>query len=138
MATSIRASSISKRPEALATPLRPPAQRERERSHLSGHRPPPGEGDTARRVRDPAAAAGRFRRNRVAMAGLAILVVMAGAAALAGVFLPYGPDAADLTLALHGPTWAHPFGTDELGRDILTRVVYGGRLSLADHPVAQG
>ncbi len=64
------------------------------------------------------------------MAGLAVLAVMVASAALAGVILPYNPDTADLGAVLHGPSLAHPFGTDQLGRDILTRVVYGGRISL--------
>lgn len=55
---------------------------------------------------------------------------MLTAAALAGAILPYDPDAADLNGVLQPPTPAHPFGTDQLGRDILTRVVYGGRISL--------
>ncbi|HLW60175.1 MAG TPA: ABC transporter permease [bacterium] len=90
---------------------------------------------TARAARDrsfshPLEVIGRLGRNRIALAGLVILVVMLGASALAGVILPYGPDTADLTATLHPPTWAHPFGTDQLGRDIMTRVVYGGRISL--------
>ncbi len=78
----------------------------------------------------PLAVIGRFARSRTAVAGLAILMVMLASAALAGVILPYNPDTADLTSTLHTPTLAHPFGTDQLGRDILTRVVYGGRISL--------
>jgi ABC-type dipeptide/oligopeptide/nickel transport system permease subunit len=90
---------------------------------------------TAKRVRErafshPLAVIGRLGRSRTAVAGLAILLLMLAAAALAGVILPYNPDTADLTATLHAPTLAHPFGTDQLGRDILTRVVYGGRISL--------
>ena len=72
------------------------------------------------------------------MAGLAVLVVMLAGAALAGVVLPYNPDTADLNATLHEPTSAHPFGTDQLGRDILTRVVYGGRISLVIGAMAVG
>lgn len=72
------------------------------------------------------------------MAGLAVLVVMLAGAALAGVVLPYNPDTADLNATLHAPTSAHPFGTDQLGRDILTRVVYGGRISLVIGAMAVG
>ena len=43
---------------------------------------------------------------------------------------PYDPDALDMTARLHGPSAAHWFGTDDLGRDYLTRVLYGGRISL--------
>jgi peptide/nickel transport system permease protein len=78
----------------------------------------------------PLAVLGRFRRSRTAVAGLVVLMAMFASAALAGVILPYNPDAADLTATLHTPTPTHLFGTDQLGRDILTRVVYGGRISL--------
>jgi peptide/nickel transport system permease protein len=69
-------------------------------------------------------------RNRGARAGLLIVGLMAGSA-VAADWLPLGhplrmvPDA-----RLRGPSWAHPFGADAFGRDLLARVVYGGRLSL--------
>ncbi len=90
---------------------------------------------TAERPRDlafrhPLAVLARLRRNKIGMAGLAVLLVMLGAAALGGVILPYDPNIADLDAVLSPPSLAHPFGTDQLGRDILTRVVYGGRISL--------
>ena len=54
------------------------------------------------------------------------------AAAVAGpLLLPHDPTAQDLALRLQGPTLAHPFGLDELGRDMLTRVLAGARVSLA-------
>ena len=80
--------------------------------------------------RHPLAVLARLRRNKAGMAGLGVVLVMLGAAALAGVILPYEPSLADLTAVLSAPSLAHPFGTDQLGRDILTRVVYGGRISL--------
>ena len=80
--------------------------------------------------RHPLAVLARLRRNKTGMAGLGVLLVMLGAAALAGVILPYDPSVADLNAVLSAPSLAHPFGTDQLGRDILTRVVYGGRISL--------
>ena len=83
-----------------------------------------------RTFRSPRAIAARLRRNRIGMAGTVVLLVMLAAAALAGVILPYDPNAADLNAVLAGPTLAHPFGTDNLGRDIFTRVIYGGRISL--------
>jgi peptide/nickel transport system permease protein len=86
----------------------------------------------------PLAVVGRFGRSRTAVAGLIVLVVMLVAAALAGVVLPYNPDTADLNATLHTPTLAHLFGTDQLGRDILTRVVYGGRISLVIGAMAVG
>ena len=86
----------------------------------------------------PLAVLGRFGRSRTAVAGLIVLVVMLAGAALAGVVLPYNPDTADLNATLHTPTLAHLFGTDQLGRDILTRVVYGGRISLVIGALAVG
>jgi ABC-type dipeptide/oligopeptide/nickel transport system permease subunit len=86
----------------------------------------------------PLAVIGRFSRSRTAVAGLTVLVVMLAGAALAGVVLPYNPDTADLNATLHTPTLAHLFGTDQLGRDILTRVVYGGRISLVIGAMAVG
>jgi peptide/nickel transport system permease protein len=80
--------------------------------------------------RHPAAVLRPFARSRSAVAGLAVLGVMVVSAALTGVVAPYNPDTADLTATLQRPTPAHLFGTDQLGRDILTRVVYGGRVSL--------
>ncbi len=86
----------------------------------------------------PLAVIGRFGRNRTAVAGFCVLMVMLASAAFAGVILPYDPDTADLNATLHTPTAAHPFGTDQLGRDILTRVVYGGRISLVIGVLAVG
>jgi len=86
----------------------------------------------------PLAVISRFSRSRTAVAGLTVLVVMLTGAALAGVVLPYNPDTADLNATLHTPTLAHLFGTDQLGRDILTRVVYGGRISLVIGAMAVG
>jgi len=83
-----------------------------------------------RSFRHPLEILERFGRNRIAAAGLVTLLVMLAASALAGVILPYDPDAANLDLTLRPPTPAHLLGTDQLGRDILTRVVYGGRISL--------
>ena len=71
-----------------------------------------------------------FRRNPAAMAGLAVAVLLVGAAILAPVIAPLDPAAQDLAhrLAPAGPV--HWLGTDELGRDIYSRVIYGGRITL--------
>lgn len=63
---------------------------------------------------------------------VSIFVIMLATAAIAGAhFLtPAGPNAQDVAHRLLSPSWAHPFGTDELGRDVFTRVLYGGRISL--------
>jgi peptide/nickel transport system permease protein len=76
----------------------------------------------------------RWRRPRVTAAAAAVLLVLAAAAVLAPVIAPGSPDPvltpAVLAEARQPPSWAHPFGTDELGRDQLTRVLYGLRVSL--------
>lgn len=71
----------------------------------------------------------RFRRHPGAMAGMLILVLLA-VAVLAASLSPYDPDASSLGERLQPPSWRHPMGTDALGRDLLTRVLYGGRISL--------
>ncbi|HEY6431965.1 MAG TPA: ABC transporter permease subunit [Acetobacteraceae bacterium] len=72
----------------------------------------------------------RFRRKRVALgAGLVVLLIVL-AAVLAPWIAPYSPSAPDYQNVLAGPSWAHPFGTDAYGRDILSRVIWGGQISL--------
>ena len=77
-----------------------------------------------------APAARRFRRNRGAVIGLALVALLVVVAVLAPVLAPYAPDAQDLRARLRPPGRAHLFGTDEFGRDILSRVLYGARISL--------
>jgi len=77
-----------------------------------------------------APAARRFRRNRGAVIGLALVALLVVVAVLAPVLAPYAPDAQDLRARLRPPSRAHLFGTDEFGRDILSRVLYGARISL--------
>ncbi len=72
----------------------------------------------------------RFRRHPGAMAGSVILTILILAVLLAGL-LPYDPEISDIANRYQPPSWSHPFGTDGLGRDILVRVLYGGRVSLS-------
>jgi len=73
----------------------------------------------------------RFRRHRLAAFGAAVLIVMV-LAVLAGPFVYRVPiDEIDFKAKLKGPSWAHPLGTDDLGQDLLARMLYGGRISLA-------
>jgi len=73
----------------------------------------------------------RFRRHRLATFGAAVLIVMV-LAVLAGPFVYRVPiDEIDFKAKLKGPSWAHPLGTDDLGQDLLARMLYGGRISLA-------
>jgi peptide/nickel transport system permease protein len=78
----------------------------------------------------------RFRRHRLAMLGGAVLVVMV-VAVLAGPFVYRVPiDEIDFKAKLKGPSRAHPLGADDLGQDLLARMLYGGRISLAVGVVA--
>ena len=72
----------------------------------------------------------RLSKTRLAPFALAVIVVLILAALLAPVIAPYTPDKPDFGAALEGPSSAHWFGADNLGRDIFTRVVYGSRVSL--------
>ena len=72
----------------------------------------------------------RLARNRAALAGLVILGVIALLAILAPVLSPYEFDAVDFDAISVPPDAHHWFGTDDLGRDLLARTLYGGRISL--------
>lgn len=81
---------------------------------------------------------GRFRQNRFAIAGLIVIVALFVLSLGAGFLTPYHPDAIDAWHVLLPPSSEHWFGTDELGRDVLTRVIYGARVSLKVGFVAVG
>lgn len=77
-----------------------------------------------------AAAIKRLRKNKTAMFGLFIFTLLALSAIFAPLLSPYGYATLDMKNAFQGPSAAHWFGTDDLGRDIFTRILYGGRYSL--------
>src|SRR5215471_3038638 len=70
------------------------------------------------------------RRNRLAAAGMVLVTVFLMFALFAPWIAPQSPSAIDLPSRLEKPSAAHWFGTDELGRDILSRVIYGARISM--------
>lgn len=70
------------------------------------------------------------RRNPLGMCGLGLLIALAVIAALAPLFAPHDPYVSVAGERLLGPSLAHPMGTDNLGRDLLSRIVYGARVSL--------
>jgi peptide/nickel transport system permease protein len=73
----------------------------------------------------------RFRRHRLATFGALVLLFMV-VAVLVGPFVYRVPiDQIDFKAKLQTPSWAHPLGTDDLGQDLLARLLYGGRISLA-------
>ena len=77
-----------------------------------------------------------FLRHRLAMIGALLVIMEVGMAVLAPALAPYEPKKMDFKAVLQGPSAAHPLGTDELGRDMLTRMMYGARLSLTVGTVA--
>jgi peptide/nickel transport system permease protein len=72
----------------------------------------------------------RLVRNQLALAGAVILAVVAFAALFAPYLAPEDPLRMNPTLLLQAPSVQHPFGTDEFGRDILSRVIWGARISV--------
>ncbi|MEW6034348.1 MAG: ABC transporter permease [Chloroflexota bacterium] len=73
----------------------------------------------------------RLRRNRLAVAGTVIILVIALGALLVPFISPYDFAKQNYDAISLGPSWAHPLGTDELGRDVFARLLYGARTSLA-------
>src|SRR5471030_1889223 len=73
----------------------------------------------------------RFRRHRLAVASAVILLAMTLAVLLGPTLWPAAINDIDFTARLEPPSAAHPFGTDDLGQDLLARMLYGGRISLA-------
>jgi peptide/nickel transport system permease protein len=70
------------------------------------------------------------RHNPLATAGAVMVVIFVACALLAPLLAPYDPAFIDLPFRLQGPSAAHWFGTDELGRDVLSRIIYGARISM--------
>ena len=90
----------------------------------------PARGATPRRPARLVAAASRLVRQRLAMIGL-VLVVGETVLALGAPWLaPFNPDAIDARALLASPSLAHPLGADDLGRDLLSRLIYGARISI--------
>ena len=71
----------------------------------------------------------RFRRHPGAMVGAVVLIILILSVTFAGLS-PHDPETSDIKNRYQPPSWTHPFGTDGLGRDILVRVLFGGRVSL--------
>jgi len=72
----------------------------------------------------------RLMRKKVALACIAVIVVMYGSGVLAPLVAPYGYNEQNLTAVKERPSWSHPFGTDRVGRDILTRIIFGLRTTV--------
>jgi peptide/nickel transport system permease protein len=72
----------------------------------------------------------RLRRNYLAMFGLYVIILFLVLSFIGPLFSPYDYYTTDLTVAKQGPSWQHWMGTDTIGRDVLTRILYGGRTAL--------
>lgn len=79
----------------------------------------------------------RLKKNKMAMVCLVVIIALIILAVFAPFFAPYDPNLQDYAAILQKPSAAHPFGTDEYGRDILSRIIYGTRISLSVGILAQ-
>jgi peptide/nickel transport system permease protein len=79
-----------------------------------------------------------IRRNKLAFAGLVIVGVLVVLAVIGPTIAPYDPTDLNVKIRTQGPSLAHPFGTDDRGRDVLSRVLYGARVSLKVGVIAVG
>ncbi len=77
-------------------------------------------------------------RNRLAVAGGILVLLVFVLSIFAPFIAPYNPSKIDIDNILVGPSFAHPLGTDDLGRDVLSRMLWGGRISLEVGFVAVG
>ena len=71
-----------------------------------------------------------IKRKPLGMVSAALILLVVVTAIFANVLAPYDPLATQPEIRLAPPSWAHPFGTDDIGRDVLSRVIYGSRISL--------
>ena len=79
-----------------------------------------------------------FVRNKLAVVGVIIFVLIILFVFLGPAFSPYGRDEMNYMLSMKSPTWSHLLGTDKLGRDYMTRVMFGGRISILVGLLAAG
>jgi peptide/nickel transport system permease protein len=86
---------------------------------------------TALTVRTSPSVWKRFQRHRLAMVGLAILLVLVLLSVFAPLLTRHAPEAIDLSAYRLGPSAEHPLGTDKAGRDVFSRLLYAGRVSLS-------
>jgi peptide/nickel transport system permease protein len=72
-----------------------------------------------------------FKRNTLAVGGLAVILIIFLVAGFASFIAPYDPGKTDVSLKLKAPSAQHVLGTDQLGRDVFSRMLYGSRISLS-------
>jgi peptide/nickel transport system permease protein len=80
----------------------------------------------------------RFFKNKMAVAGSIVVMLLFAVSLLAPWIAPYDPSTIDLKHVLTPPSFGHPLGTDQLGRDVLSRMIWGARISLKVGFVATG
>lgn len=80
----------------------------------------------------------RFKKNRLSVGGAVVVFILIAIASLAPLISPYDPMAIDVHNVLSPPSPEHPFGTDDLGRDVLSRMIWGSRVSLKVGIIAMG
>lgn len=80
----------------------------------------------------------QFRRSRLALPGFVLLMVFVVGGVFAPWLAPYDPNATDLANVMSPPSALHWFGTDELGRDMFSRILYGARISLVEGLLSVG
>src|ERR1700687_4199994 len=73
----------------------------------------------------------KFRRHRMAVASVVILAALTSSVLFGPIVWRVPINESDFTARRAPPSWQHPFGTDDLGQDLLARMLYGGRISLA-------
>lgn len=91
-----------------------------------------------REVSKAAATLRLLLRNRLAVIGLAFIVIWSVLALIAPAIAPYGPNETNTAVKLQAPSAAHWFGTDNFGRDILSRVLYGAQITIWSGLIAVG
>jgi peptide/nickel transport system permease protein len=99
---------------------------------------PPQAAATAQEENPWARAWRRLKRRKGAMAALVVVVILILLAVLAPWIAPYDPTATSFSTVRKPPSWAHWFGTDEVGRDVLSRILFGARASLSAGLVSVG
>jgi oligopeptide transport system permease protein len=72
----------------------------------------------------------RFTHNKAAVISMVAFVILALYVIIVPFVSPYDPNAVDFSIAYQSPSWSHPFGTDEFGRDLFIRTALGGRISI--------
>lgn len=80
----------------------------------------------------------QYCKNKLAVAGAIVIIILSLAAIFSPLLTPYDPNAINLDEIYQPPSWRHPFGTDMNGRDVFARVLYGARISMSVGFISSG